>query len=146
MADTGYINGSNLLLKVGGKCIDKCSTHSVSLGVETKERAVKPLASKTKSSGVFAEKGATKLTAQISGEGYRYDGEEENGFKALAKLYYAHESIDVECFERESDTTPYLKGKFIITSLEETSPAQDDATYSIQLENDGEFELYPTTE
>lgn len=36
-----------------------------------------------------------------------------------------------------------MKGWFIISSLEETSPTQDDATYSISLENDGEPEIYP---
>ena len=42
--------------------------------------------------------------------------------------------------ERESET-PYLVGKCVIASLERTDPAQDDSTYSISLENDGE----PTT-
>ena len=42
--------------------------------------------------------------------------------------------------ERDS-LTPYLAGKCVITSLERTDPAQDDSTYSISLENDGE----PTT-
>ncbi len=43
--------------------------------------------------------------------------------------------------ERESDSKPYLEGSFVIASLERTDPAQDDVTYSISLENDGE----PTT-
>ena len=40
--------------------------------------------------------------------------------------------------EREGDEKPYLEGSFVITNLERTDPAQDDATYSIQLENDGQ--------
>ena len=32
-------------------------------------------------------------------------------------------------------------GKFVITSLERTDPANDDATYSISLENDGEVTI-----
>ena len=43
--------------------------------------------------------------------------------------------------ERANDNEPYLEGSFVITSLERTDPAQDDSTYSIQLENNGE----PTT-
>ena len=43
--------------------------------------------------------------------------------------------------EREGDDQPYLEGSFVIANLERTDPAQDDATYSIQLENNGE----PTT-
>jgi len=47
-------------------------------------------------------------------------------------------SAEVKGFEREGDATPYLQ-----TSLEESSPAQDDATYSICLENDGAPNVYP---
>ena len=36
---------------------------------------------------------------------------------------------------------PYLKGKFVVSSLERTDPAQDDSTYSISLENDGPVEF-----
>ena len=43
--------------------------------------------------------------------------------------------------EREGAEKPYLVGNCVITSLEESAPAQDDATYSVNLENDGE----PTT-
>ncbi|MBD5253573.1 MAG: hypothetical protein HDS51_05035 [Barnesiella sp.] len=32
----------------------------------------------------------------------------------------------------------FTDGKFVVASLERTDPAQDDATYSISLENDGE--------
>ena len=53
------------------------------------------------------------------------------------------DSVDVQAFKRGGDTTPYLKGKFVISSIEEQSPAQDDVTYTINLENDGEPEIYP---
>ena len=51
--------------------------------------------------------------------------------------------MEVEAFKRGNDNTPYVKGNFVIASLEETSPATDDATYSGSLENDGEPETYP---
>ena len=51
--------------------------------------------------------------------------------------------VGCDAFQRGNDTTPYVKGSFVIASLEETSPAQDDATYSGSLENDGEPEKYP---
>jgi hypothetical protein len=41
--------------------------------------------------------------------------------------------------ERESEK-PYLVGACVITSLERTDPAQDDSTYSLSLDNDGEPE------
>ena len=46
-------------------------------------------------------------------------------------------SVEVKCMERENTDKPYLTGNFVIASLERTDPAQDDATYSISLENDG---------
>lgn len=142
MADS-YINGSDLLLKVGGKAIGHCTSHSINFNSETKDRAVKPTADKGKSSGLWKGKGVTGLSISISAEGLRFITEAENGYSELAPMWGKGQSVDVEAFMREADGTPYLKGKFIISSLEETSPAQDDATYSISLENDGEPEKYP---
>lgn len=142
MADTGYINGSNLLLSVGGKALGHCTSHTLTFNSETKERAVKPEASKAKAAGLFKEKGITSLSISISGEGLRFDGDTENGYTELAALWAKGESVEVCAFERGSDSSPYLKGNFVISSIEETSPAQDDTTYSISLENDGYPSIY----
>lgn len=138
-----YINGSDLLLKVGEGAIGHCSTHTLTFNSETKERAVKPLASETKSSGLWKGKGVTALSISISAEGLRFYEETESGFKEISALWGKGQSVAVEAFEREGDETPYLKGKFVIATIEETSPAQDDATYTVSLENDGEPEVYP---
>ena len=47
--------------------------------------------------------------------------------------------------ERENSDKPYLKGKFIVSSLERTDPAQDDSTYSVNFENDGEPDILDET-
>lgn len=138
-----YINGSDLLLKVGGKAVGHCTTHTITFNSETKDRAVKPEATKGKSSGLWKGKGVTGLSISISAEGLRFYNEKENGYDEIAPKWGKGESVEVEAFERENDTKPYVKGNFIISSLEETSPAQDDATYSVNLENDGEPEIYP---
>ena len=44
MAKTGYCNGSDMLLYVGGKAIGSCTSHTTTFNSETKERAVKPVA------------------------------------------------------------------------------------------------------
>ena len=62
----------------------------------------------------------------------------KTGYKALYKAWKEGKSIEAKCMERENSDKPYLKGKFIISSLERTDPAQDDSTYSVNLENDGE--------
>lgn len=147
MADTSnYINGSDLLLSVGGNAIGHCTTHTLTFNSETKDRAVKPLASKAKSAGLWKEKGVTSMSISISAEGLRFYSESESGYEQLAALWGKGQSVEVLGFQRGSDDSPYLKGKFVISSIEETSPAQDDATYTINLENDGEPDVYPGKE
>ena len=141
MAKTGYCNGSDLLLYVGGKAVGSCTSHTTTFSSETKERAVKPVASAALSSGKWKKKGVVGLSYSISAEGLRFYDETECGFKQLFKLWKAGEPVEVKCMEREGAEKPYLVGKCVITSLEESAPAQDDATYSVNLENDGE----PTT-
>ncbi len=138
-----YINGSDLLLKVGGKAIGHCTSHTLTFNSETKDRAVKPVASAAKSAGLWKGKGVTGMSISISFEGLRFYDETENGFSEIASLWGEGQSVDVEAFEREDSAAPYVSGKFIIASLEESSPAQDDATYSGSLENDGEPTTYP---
>lgn len=141
MAKKGYINGSDLLISIAGSAVGHSTSHTLTLSSETKERSVKPLATASSSAGKWKDKGISSLSISISAEGLRNFDETENGFATLLNAWKAAESVEVKCFERESSETPYLVGKFVITSLEETSPAEDDATYSVQLENDGE----PTT-
>lgn len=140
MTKTGYCNGSDMLLYVGGKAIGSCTSHTTTFNSETKERAVKPVATAAMASGLWKKKGVVGLSYSISGEGLVFYDETENGYKSLFALWKAGASVEVKCMERESET-PYLVGKCVIASLERTDPAQDDSTYSISLENDGE----PTT-
>lgn len=141
MAKTGFCNGSDMLLYVDGKAIGSCTTHTTTFNSETKERAVKPVASATMTSGLWKKKGVTGLSYSISAEGLVFYDETECGFKQLFALWKAGKSVAVKCMEREETDKPYLVGNCVIASLERTDPAQDDSTYSISLENDGE----PTT-
>ena len=42
----GYVNGSDMLLYIGEKAIGHCTSHTTTFDTETKDRAVKPEASK----------------------------------------------------------------------------------------------------
>ncbi len=149
MADTpalpkeGYINGSDLLLKAGGKPIGHCTSHTMTYNSEAKDRAVKPVATAARSAGLWKDKTVTGLSVSISFEGLRFYGETENGYDEIAAKWGAGALIEVEAFHRTQDTAPYFKGMCVIDSLEESAPAQDDATYSGQLSNSGEPEVYP---
>ena len=129
---TGYCNGSDMLVYVGGKAVGHCTTHTTTMTSETKDRAVKPVATKSISAGLWKSKGVT------GSEGLVFYGESETGYKALVAAWKAGKSVEVKCMERENSEKPYIKGKFVITSLDRTDPANDDSTYSVSLENDGE--------
>lgn len=135
---TGYCNGSDMLVYVGGKAVGHCTTHTTTMNSETKDRAVKPVASKGISAGLWKGKGVVGLSISISAEGLVFYGESETGYKALVAAWKAGKSVEVKCMERENSDKPYLKGNFIVSSLERTDPAQDDSTYSVNFENDGE--------
>lgn len=138
-----YMNGSNVLFSVGGKGLGHSTTHSVTYNTETKERGVKPPVKEKTKNALFSGKGVTKMSISVHGEGFRYKGEEELSLDDIRKLWGIGQSVELSCFEREGDATPYLKGKFVISKVEETSPAQDDATFTVDFENDGEPEVYP---
>ena len=139
----GYVNGSDLLLMVGGKCVGHCTSHSVTYNSETKEHAVKPVCTANKSAGKWKGKTVTGLSISISFEGLCFYDETENGHAEIAPMWGKGDSIDVKAFEREGDETPSIVGKFVIASLEKQAPANDDVTYSGTLENDGEPTTYP---
>ena len=135
---TGYCNGSDMLLYVGGKAIGHCTTHKTTINSETKDRAVKPVASAPISTGLWKNKGVIGLGVSISAEGLVFYQETETGYKSCLAMISAGKSVDVKCMERGNTDTPYLTGKFVVASLERTDDANDDATYSISLENGGE--------
>ena len=130
-----------MLLYVGGKAVGSCTTHTTTFNSETKERAVKPVASANLASGLWKKKGVVGLSYSISAEGLVFYDETECGFKSLFALWKAGKPVTVKCMERENSDEPYLEGSCVISSLERTDPAQDDSTYSLSLESADE----PTT-
>lgn len=142
---TGYCNGSDMLVYVDGKAIGHCTSHTVTLNSETKDRAVKPAASNPVSVSLWKGKGVTGLSISISAEGLVFYGESESGYKSLYAAWKTGQSVSVKCMERENSEKPYLAGKFVIASLDRTDPAQDDSTYSVSFENDGAPETLDET-
>lgn len=117
-----YMNGSNVLFSVGGKALGHSTTHSVTFNTETKERGVKPPMKENTKKALFSGKGVTKMSISVHGEGFRYKGEEELSLDEIRKQWGAGQSVELSCFEREGDATPYLKGKFVITRWRRRAP------------------------
>lgn len=133
-----YCNGSNMLLYLGADAFGHCTTHTATMNSETKDRAVKPAASKAKTNGMWKEKGVTGLSIAISAEGLIYDGETEASYQKMLAAWKSGQPVKIKCMQRGESKKPYLAGSFIISSLERTDPAQDDSTYTINLDNNGE--------
>lgn len=133
-----YCNGSNMLLYLGEDAFGHCTTHTATMNSETKDRAVKPVASKAKTNGMWKEKGVTGLSIAISAEGLIYDGETEASYQKMLAAWKSGQPVMIKCLQRGESKKPYLAGSFIISSLERTDPAQDDSTYTINLDNNGE--------
>lgn len=133
-----YCNGSNMLLYLGEDAFGHCTTHTATMNSETKDRAVKPVASKAKTNGMWKEKGVTGLSIAISAEGLIYDGETEASYQKMLAAWKSGKPVKIKCMQRGESKKPYLAGSFIISSLERTDPAQDDSTYTINLDNNGE--------
>jgi predicted secreted protein len=127
-----------MLLYLGEDAFGHCTTHTATMNSETKDRAVKPLASKAKTNGMWKEKGVTGLSIAISAEGLIYDGETEASYGKMMAAWKSGQPVNIKCMQRGDSKKPYLAGSFIISSLERTDPAQDDSTYTINLDNNGE--------
>lgn len=126
-----------MLLYVEDKAIGHCTSHTTTFDTETKERAVKPEASKKMSAGLWKSTGVTGLSITISFEGLGFYNETEFGWKELLAAWKTGKPVKVKCMEREA-TTPYLTGNFVITQAEEENPANDDTAYKGTMKNDGE--------
>ena len=133
-----------MLLFIDDDAVGHCTTHTTTFNSETKERAVKPVATANISQGLYKGKGVTGLGISISFEGLNNYDEKEAGFAKLLAAWKTGKSVKVKCMERENDEKPYLVGNFVIASLERADPAQDDSTYSGTLENDGAPEVLDT--
>ena len=140
----GYVNGSDLLVSIGGKAAGHCTTHTTTYNSETKERAVKPKSTAPASAGLWKEKSVTGLSVQVKVEGLRFYGEDEAGMKEILAKWKAGATVELKGFARSADETPYMSGNFIVSSLEESAPAGDDTTYSATFDNSGEVTIDET--
>ena len=95
-----------MLLYIGGKAVGHCTTHTTTLNSETKDRAVKPVASAGISAGLWKGKGVTGLSVSISAEGLVFYDETENGYKeALAQWKAGKSEIVSVPYEHGSDAS-----------------------------------------
>lgn len=147
----GYINGSDSLFALHGKCFGHCTEHTTNYDTETKERAVKAPEVKGIDLSKFKEVDVTGLSVTVSFKGLVFSEESELSFTDLQALWYAGKPVEGSMFERpangvtDGNRTPYLKAQFVITKLTENAPAGDDRSYDGELRMTGAPEIWHPT-
>ena len=109
------------------------TSHTITYTGETKERVTKDTGN-----GAFSEKKVTKLGVSIKCEALVSFGEAA-GYDKLLEYMKGRKAVKLKYgFAQEQAGDKYEEGLFVITSLEQTSAAGEDATYSATFENSGE--------
>lgn len=140
------LDGTDLILSIGGNALGYSTGCKVSTSTETGERVTKE-----SSSGKWKEKYVKSFSESISADGcVLTDGTDEMPtYDQLKDAMLKGEPIDAAYNLRDGDqrtgkTSGGYKGKYIITSLDLDGQAGDDAKYSINLENCGKVEKVST--
>ncbi len=133
------LDGTDLILSIGGAALGYSTTCKISTSTETGERVTKEA-----SAGKWKEKFVKSFSETITAEGcVLTDGDDETPtYDQLKAMQTAGEAIDAsynvrEGSTREGKTTGGYSGKYIITQLELDGTAGEDAKYNITLENSG---------
>lgn len=139
MAEHKVVDGTDLILSVGGSALGYSTGCKISTTTETGERVTKEA-----SSGKFKEKYVKSFSESISADGFVVvDG--YNTYAELKAMQLAGNPVDASYGGRDG-AGPSGSGTYIITSLELDAQAGDDAKYSIQLENTGKISGAPDSE
>lgn len=136
------LDGTDLILSVGGAALGFSTGCKVSTSAETGERITKEA-----SSGKWKEKFVKSFSESISADGcILTDGDSDiPTYDQLKALMLAAEPVEATYSLRDGDTrtgktTGGYKGQYLITSLEADGQAGDDGKYSVTLENCGPVE------
>ncbi len=141
MANTGIIEGQDLILYVAGTAVAHATTHSLELSAETRDRV-------SKDTGKWKHKVAGLLGWTVSCEALAcYDGHSYHELYALmvaraavAVKFAGREAVDDEdTWMPEAVGDTYYEGSAIITGLPLTAPNNEDATFSCSFEGTGEL-------
>lgn len=143
---SNVLDGTDLILSVGGNALGYSTGCKITTSTETGERVTKEAAA-----GKWKEKYVKSFSESISADGVVLtDGTTETPtYDQLKDLQLAGKAVEVtygvrEGSTRNGKTAGQYKGNFLITSLDLDGQAGDDAKYSIQLENCGKVEKVGT--
>lgn len=116
------------------------TSHTITYSGETKERVTKD-----SGNGAYSEKKVTKLGVSIKCEALVSFGDTA-GYDKLLTVMKEREAVKLKYgFTQEESGDKFEEGLFVITSIEQSSAAGEDATYSATFENSGEVKTSTKT-
>ena len=91
---------------------------------------------------IWKEKYVKGLSETITAEGFVYDGDaaNHNGMPSLKGIFLAARPVTLRYKYRKADEgrDKYYEGQYILTSLDQDGPADDDEKWNVTFENTGE--------
>ena len=136
MATTGVLNGTSLLMYVGGVAIGSATTHSLSVQMSPRDAT-------TKDTAPWAVNLEGKLSWSASGSGL-LTFDDTYGYDELMTLIAARTSIVLKLSTEVTGDT-YWQGNARLTSLTQDSPVEDNTTYSFEFVGTGALTAYTGT-
>ena len=132
------LDGTDLLLSVGGKALGYSTSCKISTSTETGERITKEAAMAR-----WKEAYVKSFSETITADGLVLTNSdaEKPTYKELKALQLAGEPVIAAYYQRSSEGGSIAyNGKYIITKLDIDGTAGEDAKYSIELQNSGAIE------
>lgn len=131
------LDGTDLILSVGGGALAYSTGCKITTSAETGERVTKEA-----STGKWKEKYVKSYSESISADGLVCtSGSGGPSYDTLKGLMLSGSPVDASYAVRGNDGTNNYTGKYIITSLDLDGQAGEDAKYSVQLENYGKVSV-----
>ena len=129
------LDGTDLLLSVGGKALGYSTSCKISTSTETGERVTKEAAT-ARWKQAYVKSFSETITAD--GLVLTNSDAEKPTYKELKALQLAGEPVIAAYYQRSSEGGSIAyNGKYIITKLDIDGTAGEDAKYSIELQNSG---------
>ena len=129
------LDGTDLLLSVGGKALGYSTSCKISTSTETGERITKEAATAR-----WKEAYVKSFSETITADGLVLTNSdaEKPTYKELKAIQLAGEPVIAAYYQRSSEGGSIAyNGNYIITKLDIDATAGEDAKYSIELQNSG---------
>ena len=138
--DITYINGSDIMLYLDSKPSLAAKSHKISYKTTSKQIITKDV-----KNSLYTNKIVTRIDVSISCDALVAVGDSKSfgSDELLAKLKEA-KTVDLR-YGNKNNTGTFEEGKFIIDSIDISSPAGEEASYTATFSNYGEVKTVPAS-